>query len=452
MTTMNHIESRPLRPLFLSYLIPSLIGMTLMSVNILIDGIFVSHGVGPTALAGVNIAVPIFSILLSISLWIGMGGATLYSISLGEGQTKRALKIFTLSFGLMLLIVLSLVSVLLINLKDISYLFGASDLTYPYVHEYLRVILLFGVFYTTENLLSIFIRNDGNPKLAMMGLITTSILNILLNYLFVFVFDYGVTGVAFATALSTVAGLMVLSLHFFWKRANLKFVPGFLNWHDTMKIISIGLPSFVVEASMAVIIIFYNVTYLHYMGANGVTAYAMVNYVHAVLLMVFYGIGMALQPLVSYHYGAGLTGRLKALLKIGIMTSVLFGVVTATLIMLFPSQIISLFGDSTVEIQQIATQGFAHFAIGYLFLGVNLVYAEFFQSIERIRLATGIVLLRSIILFVPVLILLPKFLGGQAIWWVFPLVEGITALITYLISKMNIVSRKMQAQKTGDCS
>ena len=109
MTTINPIETKPLKPLFLSYLFPAMIGMLLMSVNILVDGIFVSHGVGPTALAGVNIAVPIFSILLSISLWIGMGGATLFSISLGEGNKQRAHQLFTLAFSTMLVVVITII-------------------------------------------------------------------------------------------------------------------------------------------------------------------------------------------------------------------------------------------------------------------------------------------------------------------------------------------------------
>ncbi|QPQ33934.1 MATE family efflux transporter [Lysinibacillus sp. JNUCC-52] len=432
MTTINPIETRPLKPLFLSYLFPAMIGMLLMSVNILVDGIFVSHGVGPTALAGVNIAVPIFSILLSISLWIGMGGATLYSISLGEGNKKRAHQLFTLAFTSMLAVVLTLVLVLLFNLKEIAYIFGASDVTYPYVQEYLHVILIFGVFYTIENLLSIFIRNDGNPKLAMMGLITTSILNIILNYVFIFVLHYGVKGCALATAISTIIGMSVLCLHFFRKQSELKFVSTFFNLSDLKKIFAIGLPSFIVEASMAIIVILYNVSFLHYLGANGVTAYAMVNYIHTVLLTVFLGIGMALQPLVSYHHGARLTKRLTALLKIGLATALILGLSIAIIAMLFPSQLIALFGDSTFEIRHIATQGFVQFAIGYVFLGLNMVLAEFFQSIEKIRLATTIMLLRSIILFIPALLLLPKLLGAQAIWWTFPVAEGITALLIFL--------------------
>ncbi|QDQ00914.1 MATE family efflux transporter [Lysinibacillus fusiformis] len=437
MTTVNSIETRPLKPLFLSYLFPAMIGMLLMSVNILVDGIFVSHGVGPTALAGVNIAVPIFSILLSISLWIGMGGATMYSISLGEGNKKRAHQLFTLSFLTMLTVVVTLITLLLFNLKDIAYIFGASDVTYPYVQDYLHVILLFGVFYTIENLLSIFIRNDGNPKLAMMGLITTSILNILLNYLFIFVLGYGVTGCALATAISTIIGMSVLCLHFFRNESELRFVSKFFNWSDLQKIFAIGLPSFIVEASMAVMIILYNVTFLHYLGANGVTAYAMVNYIHTVLLTVFLGIGMALQPLVSYHHGARLMKRLTVLLKIGIGTALILGLSTTIIATLFPSQLMALFGDSTIDIRIMAAQGFAHFAIGYIFLGINMVFAEFFQSIEKIRLATSIMLLRSIILFIPALVLLPKLLGAQAIWWTFPVAEGITALLIFLYIKKN---------------
>ncbi len=435
MTTINPIETRPLKPLFLSYLFPAMVGMLLMSVNILVDGIFVSHGVGPTALAGVNIAVPIFSILLSISLWIGMGGATLYSISLGEGNKKRAHQIFTLAFTVMIVVVLTLILCLLLNLKEVSYIFGASDTTYPYVQEYLHVILIFGVFYTIENLLSIFIRNDGNPKLAMMGLITTSVLNIILNYIFIFIFNYGVTGCALATAISTIIGMSVLFLHFFRKQSELRFVRHFFSISDLKKIFSIGLPSFIVEASVAVIVILYNVTFLHYLGSDGVTAYAMVNYIHTVLLTVFLGIGMALQPLVSYHHGARLVARLTALLKIGTATALIFGLTTAIIAMLFPSQLMALFGDSTFEIRNMAAQGFVHFAIGYVFLGMNMVYAEFFQSIEKIRLATTIMLLRSIVLFIPTLVLLPKILGPQAIWWTFPVAEGITALLIFIFMK-----------------
>jgi len=146
---------------------------------------------------------------------------------------------------------------------------------------------------------------------------------------------------------------------------------------------------------------------------------------------------MALQPLVSYHHGARLLERLTALLKIGLATAFILGLTTALIALLFPSQLMALFGDSSFEIRSMAAQGFVYFAIGYVFLGINMVFAEFFQSIEKIRIATTIMLLRSIILFIPTLIILPKILGSQAIWWTFPVAEGITALLIYLFIRKN---------------
>lgn len=441
--TTNFIETRPLKPLFFAYLYPALIGMILMSVNILVDGIFVSQGIGPTALAGINIAVPIFSILLSISLWIGVGGATLYSIALGRGNVTKAQRIFSLSFLMMFVIVSIIIVASLWKMEFISYLFGADAQTYPYVKDYLYIVLVFGMIYTIENLLSIFIRNDGNPKLAMAGLIVTSIVNIILNYLFIFVWSYGVAGVALATVISTVIGTLVLCMHFIDKQNQLKFVWFCWNRRDAWKIMNIGLPSFIVEGSLAMMVVLYNVTFLYYFGTIGVTAFAMVNYLHVVLLMVFLGVGMGMQPLVSYHYGARLMNRVKGLLKISLQTGAVIGIGISLLAMVFPSPILSVFGSESVEGSELAINGFKYFAIGYIFLGINMVLAEFFQAIEKVRLATIIILLRSMILFIPLLLLLPKILGAYAIWWVFPITEGVT---TILIGVYFALKRKRSGQ------
>lgn len=437
MTTMVAMETRPLRPLFLSYLFPAMVGMLLMSVNILVDGIFVSNGIGQTALAAINIAVPIFSILLSISLWIGVGGATLYSIELGRNDVQKAQRIFTLSFVTMVIVVSAIIGGLLLNMEAIAYLFGANEDTLPYVKDYLFIVLVFGGVYTFENLLSIFIRNDGNPNLAMAGLITTSVLNIVLNYIFIFMLDYGVTGVALATVISTLIGTIVLCSHFYLKKSQLKFRAKFFNKQDTIKIWGIGLPSFIVEGSFAVMVVLYNITFLRYLGTEGVTAYAMINYIHTVLLMLFIGVGMALQPLVSYHYGAKLMERVMGLLKIGLITALIMGGVTTILSIVFPSAIMSVFGETTEVVGQLAESGFAYFATGYIFLAINMVLAEFFQSIERIRLATMIILSRSIILFIPLLFILPLLFGATVIWWIFPITEGITAVVIVLYLMKN---------------
>src|SRR5690625_2875541 len=187
MANVERLHHQSVLKSFFQYLIPSLIGMSLLSVNIVIDGIFVGHGVGEVALAGVNVASPVYSIVLSIALLIGVGGGTMFSIALGRQDIERAKVIYTTSFIVVTIITIAVTVISLLFLEDISYLFGANWETLPYVVQYMQIILLFAVIVAWESMLSIFVRNDGNPFLAMISLVLTSILNIVLNYWMIFV-------------------------------------------------------------------------------------------------------------------------------------------------------------------------------------------------------------------------------------------------------------------------
>lgn len=420
------------RKLFLKYLIPSLFGMVLMSVNILIDGLFVSHGVGEKGLAGVNIAVPIYSVILSISLWIGMGGATLYSIALGQNHLRRAKEIFTHSMILTIGMTGFIIFICLLFKQPLAYLFGANDAIISYVDDYLRVILLFGLVFVLENILSIFIRNDGNPTLAMTGLMMTSIVNIVLNYLFIFVFQWGVKGAAYATVIGAFVGTLVLLTHFLTKQKQLGFVHTKLNVSILKNIFSIGFPSFLVEGSAAVMMVAFNISFSYYVGETGIVAYAVVNYLHAVFLMLFIGVGAALQPITSYHYGAGLYQRMKKFIKIAIGTGFGLGIAIFIVALVGKEFMIRLFGIDIPEIIDYTKIGIVYFFAGYLFLGINMVIVEFYQSIGKIRIATWITLSRSFILFIPLLFILPNIFGPNTIWAVFPAAEGLTVVIIFL--------------------
>ncbi|MEG0472968.1 MAG: MATE family efflux transporter [Solibacillus sp.] len=194
------------------------------------------------------------------------------------------------------------------------------------------------------------------------------------------------------------------------------------------EILKIGLPSFIIEASAAVTIIAYNITFMQFVGAVGVTAYAVVNYLHAVFLMLFIGIGAALQPIVSFHYGAKLYSRLQQFLKLGVFTGIVFGVVIWFVGWQFGESMMVLFGEMPEEVVTYTTKGISLFFIGYLFLGFNLVYAEYYQAIKKIKLSSIIIVARSIVLFLPLLWLLPTYFGSDYIWLAFPIAEGITAI------------------------
>lgn len=429
------LQTSPPKKLFLSYLFPSLLGMLLMASNILVDGIFVSHGVGEQALAGVNIATPIFSILLAVSLWIGMGGATLFSIALGENKIQKAYAIFTRSIILTLVIVGILIVIGLWKLKAVAYLFGASEVTYPYVRDYLWVILIFGFVFVLENILSIFIRNNRSPKLAMTGLGVTAVLNVVLNYFFIFVWQWGVSGAAYATGIATLIGLCILLLHFRTPANHLHFVKPTRSLRGMLDILKIGLPSYVVEMSFAIIVVMYNLTFLHYTGELGVTAFAIINYLHAVFLMIFIAVGASIQPLVSYHYGARLYDRLKSFLLLGILTATIIGVLLLIIGIFGKSLLIKLFGVDDPTVVTFTEKGILLYFTGYIFLGFNLVIAEYFQAIKRIRLSVLIVLSRSILLFMPLLILLPMAFPSITIWLAFPIAEGLTCIMLLICMK-----------------
>src|SRR5690625_229561 len=169
------LETQSVAKSFFQYFIPTLLGMMLMSVNIVIDGIFVGNGVGSVALAGVNIAVPVFSVIISIALLVGMGGGTLYSIAMGEQKTQQARKIFTLSMLLITVITVVISGVSYFNMETLAYVFGANQETLPYVLDYMQILFISALILALEVGLSIFVRNDGDPQLAMMGLVVAAI-------------------------------------------------------------------------------------------------------------------------------------------------------------------------------------------------------------------------------------------------------------------------------------
>lgn len=433
-STMQQTEPKKL---FMKYLIPSLLGNMLMAVNILIDGLFVSHGVGEQGLAGVNIAVPIYSLITSISLWIGMGGATLYSIAHGQKQQQKAKKIFTHSILLAFITTGLFILFCLLFEQPIAYLFGANDSIISYVDDYLHVILLFGLVFVFQNVLSVFIRNDGNPTLAMTGLIVASVSNIVLDYLFIFVFKWGVKGAAYATAIGTSLGLLILLTHFVTKQNQMKFVHSKIDFSLLGQIFSIGFPSFIVQGAAAVMVIAFNIAFSHFVGEKGIIAYAVVNNMYTVFLMMFTGIGAALQPITSYHYGALLYDRMKKFIKIALITALIIGTFSFLFGVFGNGFIIQLFGMNDPEIIAYTKKGIAYFFSGYLFLGMNMVFIEYYQSIRNIRIATLIVFSRSLILFIPLLWFLPTLFGPNAIWLVFPVSEGLTVFLTYLALRLN---------------
>src|SRR5699024_10898194 len=202
----------------------------------------------------------------------------------GQNNQHRAKEIFTHSMALVIMTTGLIIVFCLLFEQPLAYLFGANDSIISYVDGYLHIILVFGLIFVLENILSIFIRNDGNPTLAMAGLIVSAIVNIILDYLFIFIFQWGVKGAAYATVIGTFIGLCVLLTHFLTKKNQLRIVKVKVDFPLLLHIFSIGFPSFIVQGSAAVMVIAFNITFSYFVGETGVVAYAVINYMYTVFL------------------------------------------------------------------------------------------------------------------------------------------------------------------------
>lgn len=443
MGTLNErLGSQTVTKSFFQYFLPTLFGMMLMSVNIVIDGIFVGNGVGSVALASVNIAVPVFSIIISIALLIGIGGATLYSMAMGENNPRRAQEIFTTSMILTFIVTAFISIVSYINVESLARLFGANEETLSYVVDYMSVLLICSLIFAFEVVLSIFVRNDGAPNLAMAGLIVAAILNVILNYCMIFILQWEVFGAAVATTIATGVGALVYLLHFFKKGSGLKFVRLSFNLERIKAITSIGFPSFLSEVGMGVFVMGYNIVMAIYIGTSGLAAFSVINYLHTFMFFAFIGIGSTIQPMISYYYGARSYESISKAVRIAERTGLALGLLFIGIGFYGADYLVAIFGVESEEIFQMATVGLKLFFLGYLFMGINFVYMTYYQSIGRIKPSIIITLARGFILLIAMLAILPYFFGINGIWLALPVTEAIVALFLLLFVRRGVIEQK----------
>ena len=434
-THTNYLQTEPVTRIFLKYLIPSLVGMLLMAVNIVVDGIMVGNRLGEVALAGVGISTPVYTLFVAMSLWIGIGGATLYSQAMGKGTPKRAQFIFTFSIVFIAIFTIIIGVTAFVFQEQLIYFLGANEETYPYAKDYLKIMLLFGFVFTIENALSIFVRNDQNPNLAMIGLIVTAVANIGLNYYFLYVLNLGLTAVAVGIVVSSFLGVLVMSTHFMRKTNHLRLVRIDFQWSLFKAMMSIGFPSFLSELGISVFTIAFNITLQRLAGTVGVAAFSVLNYAHSVMLMAFLGMGSAVQPLISYYHGAKATQRTKDTIKVALTVAVAAGIIAFTIGQIWTREIVSIFGDFSPDIVAMAMTGIRLFFIAYLFMGINFVMMSYFQSVAQIRMAIWITASREIIFMMIFILVLPLLIGVNGVWISIPLAELVVVLTIFIYIK-----------------
>lgn len=417
---------------FFRYLISSVGGMLGISLYILGDTMIVGRGIGSVGLAALNVSIPINNVFNGMGLLFGIGGSTALSIDKGRRDSKSLNDIFSKSMIMAFTVGVILTLIRIFFLDELADILGASDVTLSMVKDYLGVIMSFSIAFLLNVCLTVFVRNDGAPRLAMAAMLTGSFLNLILDYIFVFKFKWGMAGAAFATGLSPIVGLTILSFHFIRRKNTIKFIIPKSNWKIVRRIVSNGGSSFIVELSAGIVIFVFNLSLARITGDIGISAYSIIANLSLIFAAIFTGVGQAIQPIVSYNYGADRMDRVYETVKFSIYTSLGLGILFYSLGLFFPKFLVFVFIDADAELLAMTVRGIRLYFLAFIFMGLNIVLTSYIQSKEHARVSLIISLARGFVFIVIILAILPRIIGIDGVWLTLPIVEVMTTILAII--------------------
>ena len=431
-------EKEKVSSLFRKLLFPTLLGSVAMSAVSTIDGIFVGHGVGADGVAAVNIVCPIYQIMAGLGFMIGSGCSIVSTIHLSYKKQKVARINITQALVISTLFTASIIAAVLLFPVETARLLGSSETLLPLVLDYLRWIMPAFAFEIWMLIGLFIIRLDGSPRFAMWCNIVPALLNIVLDWLFIFPLGMGVKGAAIATMISLIAGgLMAASYLLFFARS-LRLIPLKIStkslrlaWRNIGYQSKIGSSSLLGELTMAVFIYIGNWQFMRYLGDSGVGAFGIACYYTPFFFMIGNAIAQSAQPIISYNYGTGHWQHIRETRRLLLRTVLAFGGCLTLLFILFPQGLVGLFVDTQSPAGKIASAGFPYLGTGIIFFIANISAIGYFQSLERIKESTLFVLMRGFILLIPCFYLLPLAFGTTGMWLAMPVTEALTSMGIY---------------------
>ena len=368
------LEGKSLKSDFFKFIIPSIIAQLVFSLYTMVDGIFVARGVSEVALTAVNISMPFSVGMFSISLLFAVGNSTIVAILLGQGEHKRANQVFTQNIVLLCVISVLVTVVVLVFLEPFARFLGATDSILPYAKDYIGTIAPFSLAYMLSYSFETLIKTDGYPKLATIYVTTGAVLNCILDYLMVMVWDWGVKGAAFATGLSQAAVIFLYLWHFLGPKGSIKFTKFQFDVSTVFRQIRNGMSSGVTEFSGGIIIFFFNQAILRFISEDALVSYTIISYVNTIVVMSMTGIAQGSQPLISYYFGKGEPKKYRKLLKYGILSAAVFSVVVTAACYTGASGIVGIFLDGeNPALSVYSVKVFRIFILSFLLAGYNVV-------------------------------------------------------------------------------
>ncbi len=420
-----------IKPLYFRCLAATFGSALIASIYGIVDMAMVGQYEGPNGTAALAVVAPIWNIIYSLGLWMGIGGSVLFSTIRGEGEEDarhRSNQYFTAALiGCALLSAVSWLSLIFFQ-DEMLLLFGADEALLQLAKRYLVPILFVIPSYSFAQFLSAFLRNDGNPGLATGAVLFGGVFNIFGDYFFVFYLDMGIVGAGVATAVGSILSLLAMLTHFIGKRntialARPRQLPIMLK-----KILVVGFSAFFIDVAMGILTMMFNRQIMVWLGTAALAVYGIIINISTFVQCCGYSVGQAAQPMISVNFGAGKQSRIQEILKYAIGSALGFGVFWVAVSAAIPNALVYIFMSPTEEILSIAPGIIRGYGISFLLLPFNIFSTYYFQALQKNAESFVVSVGRGLVISGILIFTLPLLVGGNAIWYAMPLTELVVAV------------------------
>ncbi|HBC92744.1 MAG TPA: MATE family efflux transporter [Pelotomaculum sp.] len=426
------MHDRNIGSLLWKFSLPAIVAMLINALYNIVDRIFVGRGIGFIAIAATTVAFPIMIILMAVSILIGIGATALISIRLGQQKMEEAEKVAGNAMVMIILLPVMIAVIYLLFPEPILIFFGASEEVLPYARDFVHIIMMGAAFGSISMGMNNFIRAEGNPRLAMFTQITGALINGVLNYIFIFKLGLGIKGSALATLSGQFFSAIWVLSYFLSGRSlvkirlkNLK-----LQMPIIISIVSIGFAPFAMQVANSVQQSILNKTLLVYGGDLALSAVGIIMSIAALLFMPIVGLSQGAQPLIGFNYGARQYNRVKETVKIAVIAGTCIAVAGYTVIHIWPVQIVALFSKGDTALTEMTVQAMRMFFALFPVVGFQIICSNYFQAVGKPVQSTILSLSRQVLLFIPLLLILPNFWGINGVWRTAPIADGLAVLLT----------------------
>ncbi|WP_406658042.1 MATE family efflux transporter [Methanolobus sp. ZRKC2] len=423
MNNDDELAVESVNKLFKKFTFPAVVGFIIGGIQIIIDGYFIGNGVGTLGLAAVTLVYPILIATLAIAMMLGIGCASLVALELGRGNRKKAHRIALNLLPMMVVVGAFFAIIGIFFTEPLLRMVGATGIVFDMANVYLSIILIGSIFLIASIGLDPLVRNDGKPSLAMKVAALGAVTNIVLDYLFIMQWNMGMQGAAIATIIAFGVSAVVFILYFFSSHARMRLRLSDMSLDLKMMagILKTGFPTFVMQTSLAVLILGYNYMLLKYGSEVAVSSYGVIEYSFSIFYMIFEGISNGVQPIIGFNYGAKLYNRVYSAIRMAIIACLLVGLFGFSLMYTFPEPIIQIFNRNDPELLATATEGMRIFMFGIIVEGIIIASAVYYQSVNKVKPSLFIQFGKIFIFILPLLFMLPQYYGLTGVWMANPI-------------------------------